>query len=269
MVDADKPGTEIIDRVTKDSAQGPQLIQRSFVCTVAEVVKAFGTNSKIVTSEDIIPRKIYQDAVSAYFNKWMPDTLRTRGREIQDALDQSTFGQEGLVASTKEIFLKVRPEFQGQFDKMGVLQEVIALAMAGASSETDGDVIQLKKNVISICDFIREALAKSRAATAKQSTTQAIKRIIHDFNRLNKDNVPITALQRMFRRLEREVAPIGTDGEPCLRLITGYLTELETLRTAGQDRVVKDAWTEWKRRIDRIKTNPLTAPHFAQKPGPS
>jgi hypothetical protein len=96
-------------------------------------------------------------------------------------------------------------------------------------------------------------------ASFRAACTQAIKSIISDFNRLNKDNVPITALQRLFRRLEIEVAPIGADGEGCLRVITNSLAELDRLRGAGQDRVVKDVWTKWKGLITQIKANPLTA----------
>lgn len=94
-----------------------------------------------------------------------------------------------------------------------------------ASKETHPDIQQLRRNIIAVCDFIREALANSRTVTAKYSTTQAIKRIIHDFNRLNKGNVPLTAMQKLFHRLEREVAPIGTDGEPVLRVLNQYVVE--------------------------------------------
>lgn len=65
-------------------------------------------------------------------------------------------------------------------------------------------------------------------------------------------------MQKLFRRLEREVAPIGTDGEPVLRLLNHYVLELDSLRAAGQERVVEPAWTEWRSRIEHMKNNPLS-----------
>ena len=120
---------------------------------------------------------------------------------------------------------------------------------------TDATVV--RKNLVEVCDFIRDALERSREVTAKVSTTQRVKRIINDFNRLYKDNVPITALQKLIRRLEIEVAQIGTDGEQLVRTLVGYASELGDLRTAGQERVAKEEWNRWKDRIEQIKKNPL------------
>ena len=266
LVDGDKPAVEVVEQITKNANSGGVLIARGFVALVSELVKPFGKNAAIVTSEDILPKALYVKALEEYFKKWLPDTIKQHGKKIIDTLAHGDFGKEGVVASTKALFREVKPEFGGEFDKMGVLQEAIALTVGRVTNDKDEDIIQLRKNVVAICDFIREALSKSRIVTAKHSTTQAVKRIIHDFNRLNKDNVPVTAIQKMFRRLEREVAPIGTDGEALLRLINAYLTELDTLRTAGQERVVKEKWVEWRARIDRIKANPLTA--AGHKTGP-
>jgi hypothetical protein len=259
VTDSDKPAAEIVEQVSRIRGSGRPLIDRDFVRMIGELVRPFGKNAAITTSEDIVPRSLYLKALHAYFHKWMPETMKLQAKAIEDALASEEFGKEGHVASTKAIFRKVKPELEGDFDKMGVLQEVIALVANQLEDENDGETKQLRINIITICDFIREALTKSRAVTAKYSTTQAVKRIIHDFNRLNKDNVPITTLQKLFRRLEREIAPIGSDGEGCLRVITTYLGELGDLRSAGQDRVVKEKWAEWRERIDRIKKNPLTA----------
>jgi hypothetical protein len=37
------------------------------------------------------------------------------------------------------------------------------------------------------------------------------------------------------------------------------IARLDTLRSAGQERIVKAQWAEWHARIERIKSNPLTA----------
>jgi predicted ATP-dependent endonuclease of OLD family len=266
IVDADKAATEIVQRITKNSSSGKALINGDFIKTVSQLVQPFGKNVLIVTTEDIVPRAMYIMALKAYLKRWLPDTASQNDDKIQPALADEAFGKAGLAASTKDLFLQIMPNSQGDYDKMGILQEAVAVAAGHVGDDNDADLKQLRKNVIAVCDFIREGLAKSRAATAKHSTTQAVKRIINDFNRLNKDNVPVTTLQKTFQRLEREAALIGTDGEPFLRLVRAYLAELQKLRTDGQDRVVGDKWAEWKRRIDRIKTNPLTAPDAASSP---
>src|SRR6202040_1896095 len=188
LLDADKPALDVVERITKNTAEGKLLIERAFVSVISEIVQPFGSNSIIVSVEDIIPKSLYRNAVEAYFKKWMPETIKQHGKKIADALANGGYGKDGLVASTKAIFMEVKPEYGGEFDKMGVLQEVIALASSRATDTKDDELAQLRKNIVAICDFIREALAKSRTATAKHSTTQAVKRIIHDFNRLNKDN---------------------------------------------------------------------------------
>jgi hypothetical protein len=48
-----------------------------------------------------------------------------------------------------------------------------------------------------------------------------------------------------------------------LHLINQYLSELETLRAAGQERIVDDQWTDWASRIESIKKNPLAIPASA------
>ena len=181
-----------------------------------------------------------------------------------------TFGATGLVEGTKAFFTKYKPEFKGDYDKMGIFQEVVTIATlrvldfeskrkANPELKLDAEMLHLKANVVAICDFIRDALAKSRAVTTKFSTTQAIKRIIHDFSRLNKLNVAITALQKLFRRLELEASSIGSDADQFLHVVNQYLTELDTLRAAGQERIVGEQWKEWEARIAAIKKNPLTA----------
>jgi predicted ATPase len=259
LVDSDKAAAEVIDNISNPKGKKP-LIDRSFVAAVGELVKPFSNSAAIVTSEDLVPRAIYAAAISAYIKRWLPDTVKSHAADINSTLGEATFGKDGLVEATKSLFKKVRPEFGTDFDKMGVLQEVVLIAQSRLPSlKTDQDLTDLRRNVISLCDWLRDALARSRAVTAKYSTTQAVKRIIHDFNRLNKDNVPVTALQKLFRRLEREVAPIGLDGEHFLHTITQYLTDMEKLRAAGQTRIVGVKWQEWRTRIDAIKSNPLAA----------
>jgi hypothetical protein len=258
LLDSDKPAVDVIEKIA--SSKGSRaLIDRAFVAKVGDLVKPFEANLQIVTMEDIVPKSIYVAAIDVYFEKWLRETSGKDAESIKDELAHADFGKNGLVASTKLLFERVKPESGGDYDKMGVFQEVVAIASKRLGSSSDMEMKQLRSNIIAICDFIREALTKSRSATAKHSTTQAIKRVVNDFNRLNKDNVPVTSLQRLFNRLEREVAPIGTDGQGVLRVINESLAELENLREVGQDRVSGEQWRTWKVRIESIRKNPLAA----------
>ena len=266
IVDGDKPGHDVIERITKSRP----IINRAFVTTIPDRIPPYGTNTAILTIEDLVPKEFYIAAVNAYLERWLPTSLKEHKAAVVAHLADPNFGKEGLVPSTKALFRLVQPELDGDYDKMGVLQEVVAIAGARVAAlraaeksnpqeppRVDETLEQLKKNVVFLCDFIREALAESRAATAKYSATQAIKRIIHDFQRLNKSKVPVTNLQKLVNRLEREVVLIGPDGEHIQRVLTEYGVELTRLRAAGQERIVDAQWLEWQTRIEKLKNNPL------------
>lgn len=170
------------------------------------------------------------------------------------------FGGNGVVDSTMRLFQEIKPESEGLYDKMGVLQEVLEVVRSRMSSNVeDKDLKELKANVISICDFIREGLESARSLVAKTSTVQAVKRIINQFQLVSKGNVSVTTLQSLFVRIRREAAAIGGDGEALTNVTTSYLAELEKLRSAGQERITGDSWDHWSFRIDTMKKDPLSA----------
>jgi len=271
LVDSDPQACEVVDTIATTDKSQKAIISRDFVAKIGDLVKPFASNSAIVTTEDIVPTSIYKAAILAYMERWLPETMKSKAAPIRAELNDSSFGSTGLVEASKTFFKKYKPEFKGDYDKMGVFQEVVLISSArvaeaeskiasgGTTSELDPDMIQLRANTIAMCDFIRDALSKSRAVTTRYSTTQAIKRIISDFNRLNKLNVAITALQKLLHRIEREVAPIGLDGDRFLLVVNDYLVELDTMRTAGQERIEGAEWSVWEKRILEIKKNPLTA----------
>jgi predicted ATPase len=272
LLDGDDAATKAIEAITLDEPTRKKVLDRSFVSTVAALVPPHGGNPRIVTMEDIVPRAIYTSGIDRYIRRWLPETVKSHASEIQAGLAAPAFGAaDGLVASTKELFRKLKPDFKGDFDKMGVFQEVVAIAKDPPAGLVD-PVRQLERNLIGVCEFIRDALARSRAASTKHSATQAVKRIVHDFARLNRGSVAITSIQKLFRRLIDEVTFIGTDGEPFVHVLNGYLAELEALRGAGQQRVVNDQWERWKQRIEEIRKNPLsagTAASVGSRPPPS
>lgn len=255
VLDFDEAANVAIEKITAQQGKRPQLIDREFVLQVGQVVGSAG-----ITSEDLIPRSVYADAVKAYIERWLPDTWATNEADITADLQREEYGKDGLVESTKMLFSKYRPTFKTDYDKMGVLQGVIANVLARhRTDENNEEIVRLRQNVVAVCDFIREALEKSRAATAKISATQRVKRIIYDFDRLNKNNVPITAVQKLFRRLDREVSPMGPDAEGFLKVVNASLSELDRLRSTGQEEISGDLWIRWHNRITDMKKNPLTA----------
>jgi len=261
LLDSDQAANDALAKITSNFGKRTRIIDCQFVLQIGKIVNGNSSGEKAATSEDLVPIRIYSDAVKAYIERWLPDTWGDNAGGIVSDLQSEDYGKGGLVESTKALFNKYRPNFKTDYDKMGVLQEVITIVTARhQANQNDGDteIAELRKNVIAVCDFIREALEKSRATTAKLSATQRVKRIINDFDRLNKGNVAITAMQKLFKRLHREVAPIGPDGESFMKVINANLAELETLRSAGQERISGEQWNDWHARIMAIKKNPLT-----------
>jgi predicted ATP-dependent endonuclease of OLD family len=258
VVDSDEAADKVVEKITASKGEKNPLIPNDFVGQIGKLVQYEAEAQVVVTTEDIVPRSLYTAAVQAYIGRWLPGTWSKHAAAINKDLANEEYWKTGLVESTKKLFAKYKPEFKTDYDKMGVLQEVISSVESNHTSGEEGsDVSQLRKNVIAVCDFIREALEKSRAATAKVAATQSVKRIIHDFTRLNKQDVPITGVQKLFRRLHNEVAPIGSDGDIFLKVVNAYLSELESLRTAGQERLSGDLWSTWQERISSMKKNPL------------
>ena len=258
VVDGDSPAKEVVERIKEKWGKDKASIDPTCVKVLPELIKPFGGSSTIVTIEDLVPKEIYVEAIKAHFERWLPETLKASASVIDKALGGPGFGGQGLDAATRDLFAEVMPGSKGDYDKMGILQQVIRILQARWEKQ-DKTAEQLRLNTITICDFIRDTLSRSRIAAAKQSATQAIKRIVHDFDRANQDNVPITRLQTLFRRFETELRPIGSESEACLRTVDTHLSELTRLREAGQDRISGAAWIAWKGNIQAIKRNPLHA----------
>jgi hypothetical protein len=258
LLDSDKAAEEAIAQITGQKG-GKSLIAREFVTTVGALVTQVEARD-IVSIEDIVPSAIYSEAIVCYVKKWLPETCAKYYDIIKVNLASAEFGKKGLAMSTAELFAQLKPELGGQYDKLGIAQEVLEEVNRLKMSDPENEKLkQLVRNVVAICDFVREGLEKSRSVVAKQSTTQSTKRIIHQFKLLNRDNVPITALQSLFKRIGREALPIGTDGESLTKVVIRYLSELEKLRSAGQERITGDTWHRWLGRIEAMRKNPLSA----------
>ncbi|WP_207397527.1 AAA family ATPase [Bremerella alba] len=266
LLDSDEAAEKEIVRITRPDKPSQRLLERNRICLVGDSVSPFGNNQSIVTMEDIVPIKLYKAAIRKYIERWHPTILGDHGNHIDTTLSSPEFGKTGLVESTKDLFKKIQPELAGDFDKMGIFQEVVTDVYEhmtrGAPSE---EISSLRTNVRSICRSLTDALTIARETNARYSATRSIKRLIKDFCRLNKARVPITNVQKLIKRLEREIEPIGADGDELAALMRAYVSKLEELRIAGQVRLVDNEWAEWETKIESIQKNPLHAANIDAK----
>jgi hypothetical protein len=267
LLDSDNTGRETVAAVTGERG-GRKLIDREFVKLVGELVES--SNVAVTSIEDILPKDLYGEAVETYIRTWLPETYKVNGALIHSTVSESNFGSDGLVKATSALFKELRPEFGTDYDKMGVLREAVAIVDSRICRGGDDQLLSaLRSNVVRICDFIRQKLETGRTARAKIATTQTIKRLVDDFNRLYRKDVSITDVQKLLRRIEAEIVPIGSDGEGLLQVVRGYLGQLEKLRTTGQTRLKDDGWSPWKQRLESMKRNPLALTRDERPPAAS
>jgi predicted ATP-dependent endonuclease of OLD family len=261
LLDSDEAAEKEIERITSPDKPSKELVPRERIGLIGDLVNSFAENSAIITTEDIVPLSIYKRAIKTYVEKWHPTILENYGGQIDESLKDDDFAKSGIVESTKKLFAKIQPELNGDFDKMGIFQEVVTEVYKLAANETPVEELeQLRDNVQSICRFLTDALGVARETTARYSATRSIKRLVKDFSRLNKKSVPISNLQKLFRRLEREIEPIGSDGDGFAALMRLYVASLEELRVAGQVRLVGAEWEAWESKIHAIRKNPVELP---------
>lgn len=258
LVDSDDAVDPEIERITRPDKPSKRLVPRESIGKVGELVQPWGANKLILTSEDIVPISLYRRAITRYIKRWLPSVFEAQATAIQTELENPSFGTNGIVESTKTLFKTVQPELNGDFDKMGIFQEVISEVVEAGSDPGSADEIEaLRKNLKAICGFLNEALAEARARTTRHSATRSIKRHIKDFSRLNKAKVPITNIVRLLRRLDKEIEPVGNDGLDFSSVMKTYIAELEQLRSAGQQLLVGDDWSSWDFRIKAFRNNPI------------
>jgi predicted ATPase len=259
LLDSDDAAKTEILRIVRPEKPSTQLLPRESIGQLADLVKPFGSNTAIVTTEDIVPVEMYKRAIRSYIERWLPSLIQSKGARLNEALESADFGQNGIAESTKSLFAEVQPELKGDFDKMGIFQEVIEELGSYSQKLEQADFQALHQNVNAICCFMNESLADSRARTTQYAATRSIKRLIKDFARLNKDKVPITNVLKLFRRLDREVEPVGSDGLEFSSVMKEYIAELEKLRSAGQTILAGDDWSKWDSKISVFKKNPIAA----------
>ena len=167
---------------------------------ISEFCEPPRTGVAVETIEDIVPATLYGRAVKQYVERWLPDTFAAHAAMIQDVLAATSYGDGGLVASTRTLFKKLLPTFDGDYDKVGVLQEVVSTVnTVGPKGFSEEEQKHLKRNVVAICDFLRERLEGESSGVEHEVGDPSGETNRRDFQRLYKHDVPITVLQKTFR----------------------------------------------------------------------
>lgn len=210
---------------------------------------------EIVTTEDILPPKVYAAAIARYVKRWYPD----RYEEIREKLDYELAKPEsysgGVVAGATAVFNSLIHEHPKSFDKMGVLQELTALLPEGISEP--GLWIDLEKRVVKVCHAIRRAISASQQAARRSSGKQAIQRLIDDYFKINKESSSVFDIQLLLERIQRDTKLLGEDGEILDGSVNRMLSHLTKTRGANQQHFRGETWARWKVVLGEIRKNPL------------
>ncbi|MCA9233174.1 MAG: hypothetical protein KDA57_21180, partial [Planctomycetales bacterium] len=257
VVDNDDAGEFCRKRITGIERHRDELIKDEFVVTISETHEA-DDNQQCVTTEDLVPAPLYGKAVCAYAERWFPDEYEAKKAELTAAIGNNEYGQNGLVADTKEVMGQYIHPGRNGYDKMGVLHEVIRLAASSnAESELDESVELLRNRIMSFCRALREKIEASEQAERRTTGKQAIVRVVRDFFVKHKESAGVYDLELVLKRLEREVELLGDDGEPLNNYLRHCLDDVRSLRAANQQRIVDDEWEQWRSRLERVRKNPL------------
>lgn len=260
VLDGDDAGKTTRDQLIGRKRGAKKLLPDDFVVLINELLPPFGDNQVIVTIEDVVPNALYKKAIEKYVSRWYPLLDANSAEEMSKQLYSQDFASGGLVASTKALFHstvygKSPEDHVGEYDKMGVLQEVMGLA--GTANEHSEDRKQLGLNILGICRSLRELIERSQQAEQQRSGKQAIQRLTDDFFKLHKNATSAFELEALYQRLNREVEAFGQDGVDLKSYLAKQLSDIKAIRSAGHNRLQGDEWHEWSTKIQAIRRNPL------------
>ncbi|MBX3424252.1 MAG: AAA family ATPase [Pirellulales bacterium] len=257
VVDNDDAGELCRKRITGVERHRDELIKNEFVLTINETHEA-DENQQCVTTEDLVPTRLYAKAVCAYVERWFPDEYKAKKAELTEAIENDEYGQNGLVADTKEVMTQFIHPGRNGYDKMGVLHEVVRLATVAQAETVPDETFKLLRNrMISFCRALRERIEASEQAERRTTGKQAVVRVVRDFFVKHKESTGVYDLELVLKRLEREVELLGDDGEPLNNYLRHCLDDVRNLRSSNQQRIVEDEWAQWRARLERVRKNPL------------
>ena len=265
LLDSDVSGKEALDRITGISRGCKKLIDKEFVAQIGDLVKPFGINKAIVTTEDIIPQKLFSMAVNAYLVRWHAELAKDNADRINRILNGADFSKAGLIAGTNNLIEAELKLGKGSCDKMGVLQELLKLVEGFAErSDLTEDINSLRQNVMDISQALRRKIEACRQLARRRSGKQSVQRIVHDFFVTHKHSATTLDVQLLLERLDGEAESLGQDGENLKAALASWRNDIDKMRTNGQSRFAPSDWQRWSAIIENISHNPLDPNAAAQ-----
>lgn len=252
LVDSDAAGDQVKRRITGVERNCKKMINEAFVLQVGKIISS---SHPVVTTEDIVPVSIFKNAIISYLKRWWGELDDEALQKVQAAMDEDAFTQAGIVKGTNDVLNDFVFDESRSYDKYGVLQEVIALVQHGEIAEEDAKV--LRANVFTVCEELRRAVSASQQAARRESGKQAVKRLINDFFKQNRNSSSVFNMQLLLERIQRDLQLLGEDGELLDRSIKRLLEELRKLRSGGQHQLQDDLWSAWSRTLSAMRKNPL------------
>jgi predicted ATPase len=267
LLDSDGSGDEARDKITGKQRNCKKLIEEQFVLQIGAVLKETIFGQKVVTTEDVLPPKLYAAAVARYVKRW----YKTKYAEIVDKLDEALtspgFSSAGVVAGATQVFNDLVHDHPKAFDKMGVLQEAVAVL-----SESPADLVpemqELQKRLVKLCHEIRRGVSASQQAARRSSGKQAIQRLIDDYFKTHKDSSSVFDVQLLLERIQRDTKLLGADGEKLDGSLNRLLSELNKVRAADQQQFRGEQWKRWKSVVTAVRKNPLDTRISMTEQGP-
>ncbi|MFP4029473.1 MAG: ATP-dependent nuclease [Candidatus Brocadiia bacterium] len=260
LVDDDEAGHDARKRITGEADNSKKLVEREFVLLISEVLDQEIDGQKVVTSEDIVPPRLYAEAVRRYLRQWHPDAMEGRANEIKKVLADDNFGADGLVEDTTGFFRDfVFGSEERGYDKLGVLQELIKMLPELSPPEDWKEPLEdLQERVLKVCHCLKRKIARSRRIERQRSGTDAVRRIIRDFMGPRQKQASVFELEvYLLERLQREADHIGEDAFELSKTLSRLIDRTRKLRAAKQDLLSGDAWKKWREQISSISKTPL------------
>jgi len=256
LLDSDGSGDEARDKITGKQRNCKKLVEEQFVLQIGKVLGDLGNSQKVVTTEDVLPHKLYGAAIARYVKRWYPEKPSEIANKLDILVAKPEFYSNGVVAGATAVFNELVHDQPKAFDKMGVLQEAVSL-VAERSEEHKVEFIELEKRLVALCHEVRRAVSASQQAARRSSGKQAIQRIIEDYFKTHKESSSVFAVQLLLERIHRDTKLLGADGEKLDGSINRLLSELSKARAADQQHYRGEQWRKWKIVISAIRKNPL------------
>jgi ABC-type cobalamin/Fe3+-siderophores transport system ATPase subunit len=256
LLDSDGAGDEARDKIVGKQRNCKKLIEEQFVLQIGKLVSVPGNGQKAVTTEDILPSKLYATALVRYVKRWYDSKYSEVAERLEEAVSKPGFSSDGVVAGATDVFNTLIHDTPKAFDKMGVLQEAVAL-LHERPDEIVAETIELKKRLVKFCHEVRRAVSTSQQAARRMSGKQAIQRIIDDYFKTHKESSSVFAVQLLLERIQRDTKLLGADGEKLDGSLNRLLSELNKVRAADQQHFRGEQWKRWKGVVAAIRKNPL------------